>query len=110
LTAIDPRRWATTCWCSSAIRVRLWRRSGAGSVQTTAESDRSPDKGMFTTWSGTYKDARVTAISGGSGGPEAELCMVELLQHTEADVFAVGGSGGTNERVHPGDVVIASGS
>ena len=66
--------------------------------------------GMFTTWSGTYKGARISAVSGGSGSPEAELCMFELLEYTDAHTFMrVGGSGGTNERVHPGDVVIASG-
>lgn len=66
--------------------------------------------GMFTTWSGTYRGARVTAISGGSGSPEAELCMVEFLEHTEATTYLrVGGSGGTNERVRPGDLVIAKG-
>ena len=66
--------------------------------------------GMFTTWSGYYKGAHVTAISGGSGSPEAELCMVELLEHTQASAYLrVGGSGGTNEKVRPGDIVIASG-
>lgn len=66
--------------------------------------------GMFTTWSGHYQGAHVTAISGGSGGPEAELCMVELLEHTKASSFLrVGGSGGTNEQVSPGDLVIARG-
>jgi uridine phosphorylase len=66
--------------------------------------------GMFTTWSGYYKGAHVTAISGGSGSPEAELCMVELLEHTNASTYLrVGGSGGTNEAVRPGDVVIARG-
>jgi uridine phosphorylase len=66
--------------------------------------------GMFTTWTGTYKGARISALSGGSGSPEAELCMVELLEHTNAHTFLrVGGSGGTNEKVHPGDVVIAKG-
>jgi uridine phosphorylase len=66
--------------------------------------------GMFTTWSGYYKGAHVTAISGGSGSPEAELCMVEFLEHTKASTYLrVGGSGGTNEQVCPGDVVIARG-
>lgn len=66
--------------------------------------------GMFTTWTGTYKGARVSAVSGGSGSPEAELCMVEFLEHTNAHTFLrVGGSGGTNENVRPGDVVIAKG-
>ncbi|MCX5494025.1 nucleoside phosphorylase [Kaistia dalseonensis] len=66
--------------------------------------------GMFTTWSGHYKGAHVTAISGGSGSPEAELCMVEFLEHTKASTYLrVGGSGGTNEQVRPGDLVIAKG-
>lgn len=66
--------------------------------------------GMFTTWSGTYKGAHISALSGGSGSPEAELCMVELLEHTKAHTFLrVGGSGGTNEQVRPGDIVIAKG-
>ena len=43
--------------------------------------------GMFPTWSGSYKGAHVTAISGGSS-PEAELCMVELLEHTQASTYA----------------------
>jgi len=66
--------------------------------------------GMFTTWTGTYKGARISAISGGSGSPEAELCMVELLEHSNATTYLrVGGSGGTNEKVRPGDLVIAKG-
>lgn len=66
--------------------------------------------GMFTTWTGTYKGARISAVSGGSGGGEAELCMFELLEYTNANTFLrVGGSGGTNEAVRPGDLVIAKG-
>jgi uridine phosphorylase len=66
--------------------------------------------GMFTSWSGHYKGAHITAISGGSGCPEAELCMFELLEHTKATTFLrVGGSGGLHERVRPGDIVIANG-
>lgn len=66
--------------------------------------------GMFTSWTGTYKGARITAVSGGSGCPEAELCMFEYLQNTGATTYLrVGGSGGTHEFVRPGDVVIAKG-
>ena len=68
------------------------------------------ETGMFTSWSGHYQGAHVTAISGGSGGPEAELCMVELLEHTNASTFLrVGGSGGTHDIVRSGDLVIARG-
>jgi uridine phosphorylase len=40
--------------------------------------------GMFTTRSVYYRGAYVSAISGGSGSPEAVLCMVEFLEHTQA--------------------------
>lgn len=66
--------------------------------------------GMFTTWTGSYKSVPLTVVSGGSGSPEAELIMHELLEFTEADTFIrVGGSGGYHPKVEPGDVVIASG-
>lgn len=66
--------------------------------------------GMFTTWTGKHRGVPLTVISGGSGSPEAELIMHELLEFTDADVFVrVGGSGGYHPKVAPGDVVIASG-
>lgn len=66
--------------------------------------------GMFTTWSGSHRGVRLTVVSGGSGSPEAELIMHELLEFTAADTFIrVGGSGGYHPRVNPGDVVISSG-
>lgn len=66
--------------------------------------------GMFTTYSGTYKGAAVSVISGGSGSPEAELAMVDLLEYTDAHTYMrVGGSGGMHPSVSPGDLVIASG-
>lgn len=66
--------------------------------------------GMFTTWTGSYQAVPLTVISGGSGSPEAELIMHELLEFTDADTFVrVGGSGGYHPKVEPGDVVISSG-
>ncbi|MGO4689182.1 nucleoside phosphorylase [Glaciibacter sp. 2TAF33] len=66
--------------------------------------------GMFTSWTGTYKEVPITVISGGSGSPEAELIMHELLEFTRADTFLrVGGSGGIHPSVEPGDVVISTG-
>src|SRR5690606_16028173 len=66
--------------------------------------------GMFTTYTGSYAEAPVTVISGGSGGPEAELALMELFEHTGADTFIrVGGSGGMHESVRPGAVVVARG-
>lgn len=67
--------------------------------------------GMFTSWSGTYKGARITAVSGGSGAPEMEMIMYDFLEYTNASTFLrLGGSGGFGDEVEPGDIVIASGA
>jgi len=66
--------------------------------------------GMFSTFSGTYRGAAISVVSGGSGSPEAELIMHELLENTDATTFVrVGGSGGMHPDVEPGDLVIARG-
>ena len=66
--------------------------------------------GMFSSWTGRYRGAVVTVVSGGSGSPEAELIMHELLVNTSARTFLrVGGSGGMHPDVRPGDLVIARG-
>lgn len=64
--------------------------------------------GMFTTITGSYRGVPVTVVSGGSGGPEAELALMDFFEHTDADTYIrVGGSGGMHESVRPGDLVIA---
>jgi uridine phosphorylase len=66
--------------------------------------------GMFSTWTGSHRGASISVVSGGSGSPEAELIMHELLENTAATTFLrVGGSGGMHPGVHPGDLVIARG-
>jgi uridine phosphorylase len=66
--------------------------------------------GMFSSWTGSYKGALITIVSGGSGAPEAELALHEFLENTAATTYLrVGGSGGMHASVKPGDVVIASG-
>lgn len=66
--------------------------------------------GMFSTFSGGYRGASVSVVSGGSGSPEAELVLHELMENTGATTYLrVGGSGGMHPRVRPGDLVIASG-
>jgi uridine phosphorylase len=111
LTGIDPARIGDFVFLF--VRDPL---CGYGSDPATELSERLEgaelvgQSGMFTSWSGIYKGTRISAISGGSGGPEAELAMFELLQNTKASTYLrVGGSGGTNELVRPGDVVIAKG-
>jgi len=66
--------------------------------------------GMFTSYSGWYKGAHITAVSGGSGSPEMELALYDYMENTTAHTYLrVGGSGGIGTEVHPGDVVISSG-
>jgi len=66
--------------------------------------------GMFTSYTGTYKGAKITIVSGGSGSAEAELALYDFMEYTNAHTYLrVGGSGGLGDEVHPGDVVIASG-
>ncbi len=66
--------------------------------------------GMFTTYSGYYKGAHISLVSGGSGSSEAELVLVEFMHYTKASAFLrLGGAAGLNEKVKSGDVVIASG-
>lgn len=68
------------------------------------------NSGMFTSYSGTYKGANITVVSGGSGSPEMELILYDFMEYTDAYTFLrVGGSGGIGDHVKPGDVVIASG-
>ena len=67
--------------------------------------------GMFVTYTGMYKGAEISVVSGGSGAPEAELVLNEFMIHSNARTFIrVGGSGSWSEKVHPGDVVISSGA
>ncbi|MEW2398209.1 nucleoside phosphorylase [Streptomyces sp. NPDC046862] len=74
------------------------------------DAERIGSSGMFTVYTGGYEGVPVTVVSGGSGSPEAELVMHELLEFTEADTFVrVGGSGGIHPRAEPGDVVVTTG-
>lgn len=67
--------------------------------------------GMFTSYSGWYKGAHITAVSGGSGAPEMEMIMYDFLEFTDASTFVrLGGSGGFGDDVKPGDIVISSGA
>lgn len=67
--------------------------------------------GMYTSYSGSYKGAHITAVSGGSGAPEMEMILYDYIEHTDAGTFIrVGGSGGYGDEVEPGDLVISSGA
>lgn len=67
--------------------------------------------GMYLSYSGYYKGAHITVVSGGSGAPEMEMILYDYMEHTDAHTFLrVGGSGGFGDEVNPGDVVISSGA
>ena len=69
------------------------------------------ESGMYLSYSGWYKGAHITAVSGGSGAPEMEMIMYDYLEHTDAGTFIrLGGSGGYGDGVEPGDIVISSGA
>ncbi|MDR3475509.1 MAG: nucleoside phosphorylase [Devosia sp.] len=66
--------------------------------------------GMFTSISGTYRGARITVVSGGSGSSEAELLLYDFMEFSKAHTYLrVGGSGGIGTDVQPGDIVVSSG-
>ncbi len=66
--------------------------------------------GMFTSYTGWYKGAKITIVSGGSGSAEAELALYDFMEYTDAHTYLrVGGSGGLGDDVRPGDIVISSG-
>jgi uridine phosphorylase len=90
-----------------------------------AGDDRDPEKqaasvlrdsvlagksGLFTTYTGFFRSAKVSICSGGSGCSEVELAMNEFMEYTACDVFLrVGVSGGINNRLDIGDCVISPG-
>lgn len=68
------------------------------------------DTALFQTWSADMGDATITVVGSGSGAPELELALFELMEHTNADAFIyLGAAAGLHPRVSPGDAVISSG-
>ena len=82
-----------------------------GVADRLERSELIGQSGMFTSYSGWYKGAHITAVSGGSGAPEMELILYDYMEFTNASTFIrLGGSGGFGDGVNPGDLVIASGA
>lgn len=66
--------------------------------------------GMFAVKTGTYKGARISVCSGGSGCPEVELAMNDFLEYTNCSTYIrMGTSGGVGDNVQAGDCVVSSG-
>lgn len=74
------------------------------------EAECIGNSGMFLTYTGFYKGARITCVSGGSGCPEVELAINDFMEYTDCSTFLrVGTSGGVAEKVKVGDCVISTG-
>ena len=68
------------------------------------------NSGMFSSYTGKYKGANITIVSGGSGSAEAELLLYDFMEFSNAHTYIrVGGSGGIGSKIKPGDIVITSG-
>ena len=53
------------------------------------------NSGMFSSYTGKYKGANITIVSGGSGSAEAELLLYDFMEFSKAHTYIrVGGSGG----------------
>lgn len=66
---------------------------------------------MYTTISGQYKGADIVVCSSGSGGPDAEIAITELMQYGGCDTFLrLGTSGTQRDDLHVGDIVISTGA
>jgi uridine phosphorylase len=111
LTGIDPQ--AIGDYVLLTVRDPLCAYDDDPAAQIASQLENSQlvaRTGMFTTYSGHYQGAHISVVSGGSGSPEAELILFEFLERTKASTYIrVGGSGGMNEAVRPGDIVIARG-
>ncbi|MET8944559.1 nucleoside phosphorylase [Streptomyces sp. NPDC004542] len=111
LSGVDPERVAR--YVLITVRDPLCGYEDDPAEQIAGHLDR-PERigrsGMFTTCTGSHQGVPVTVVSGGSGSPEAELIMHELLEFTAADTFVrVGGSGGIHPKAAPGDIVVSTG-
>ena len=66
---------------------------------------------MYTTVAGQYKGADIIVCSSGSGGPDAEIALMDLMQYGGCDTFIrLGTSGTQREDLHVGDIVISAGA
>ena len=66
--------------------------------------------GLFQVYTAEAGAERVTVVATGSGSPEIELAMVELLEHSDAEVFVYfGTAAGLHPYAVPGKVIISTG-
>lgn len=111
LSQIDPEKVGDYVLLTVRDPLCAYDRDPARQIADKLEnSELIGSSGMFTTYSGYYKGAHITVTSSGSGSPEQELILYDLMEFTDASTFIrVGGSGGIGDRVRPGDLVVSSG-
>ncbi len=112
LTGLDPTQVGR--YVVLSVRDPLGGHEGEGHAHRlasrfgTAESIGST--GLFQSATAPLGDERVTVVATGSGSPEMELALVELMEHTAAEVLVYfGTAAGLHPRLHPGDVVVSTG-
>jgi uridine phosphorylase len=111
LTGIDPSGVGETVLLTVRDPLCAYRMDPAEYIASLLDgSELTGKSGMFTTYSGWYRGAHISVVSGGSGSPEMELALYDFMEYTGASTYIrVGGSGGIGEAVRPGDIVISSG-
>lgn len=112
LTGIDPARVGR--YVVLTVRDPLGGHDGTSHAETLASrfgpAVSAGGSSLFDAWTAPLGDEHVTVVSTGSGSPELELVLVELMQHTRADVIVyLGTAAGLHPYVHPGHVVISTG-
>ncbi|OUZ11942.1 hypothetical protein BHE97_03445 [Aeromicrobium sp. PE09-221] len=112
LTGIEPSKVGR--YVVLSVRDPLGGHEGSSHADTLASrfgpAESAGSSGLFQASTAPLGESRVTVVATGSGCPEMELALVELLEHTQADVFIYFGTGaGLHPFVHPGDVVVSTG-
>lgn len=68
------------------------------------------ESGLFQVYSADMDGTQVSVVATGSGTPELELALYEIMEHSDAEVFIYFGTGaGLHPYAEPGHVVISNG-
>lgn len=111
ITQIDPEKIGEYMIVTVRDPLAIYDKDPAELIADRLENVELAGKsGLFTTYTGWYKGAKISVCSGGSGCPEAELALNDFMEYTNCSAFLrVGTSGGIAEKIKIGDCVITSG-
>ena len=111
ITQIDPEKIGDYIIFSVRDPLAAYGKDPAEFIGDMLEGKELAGKsGMFLTYTGTYGGAKISVISGGSGSPEAELALNDIMEFTNASAFVrVGSSGAISEKIKIGDIIISTG-